>query len=398
MNRMEHVWRLLKRMHWPMLVPLALALAAGVLFIYSACYVSDDLPVKTLYRKQIFWIGIGTVGYFVAALYDYRRLGRWAWALYIGAVAMLILVLTTGRTIYGARRWLMVPGTGFGIQPSEPAKLATLIFLAHLLSLPEVDTTRFRTFAGILLVVAAPLLLVLNQPDLGSSLVFVPPMLVMLFVGGAPLKYVGGLVAAGLLMAALVMGGIVLPEVLELDESLRTRIEQAVPLSGYQQERIRTLIWPKRDPLGAGWNRTQSGIAVGSGGLWGKGFLKGTQNILGFLPRSVAPTDFIYSVIAEETGFAGATAVLLLFAALLLCGWHIAINSPETMGRLLATGILTMLFFHVWINVAMTVGIMPIVGLPLPLFSYGGSFLVTTMVALGLLQSVYVRSPRRLLL
>jgi rod shape determining protein RodA len=147
-----------------------------------------------------------------------------------------------------------------------------------------------------------------------------------------------------------------------------------------------------RDPLGAGWNRQQSMIAVGSGGAWGKGFLAGDQNTLGFLPRSVAPTDFIYSVIAEETGFAGSAAVLALFAALIACGLHAAFRCRDKMGRLLCAGVMGTVAFHACVNIAMTVGLMPITGLPLPLLSYGGSLMLVTMSALGMVQSVLIRS------
>jgi len=148
---------------------------------------------------------------------------------------------------------------------------------------------------------------------------------------------------------------------------------------------------PGRDPLGAGWNKIQSSIAVGSGGFAGKGYLKGTQNVLGFLPRTVAPTDFIYSVIAEEMGFIGSAGLLLLYSILLWAGFRAAQSSRDKLGRLLAVGITSLLFCHVFVNIAMTIGLLPITGLPLPLISYGGSFMVSTMIGLGIVQSVYVR-------
>jgi rod shape determining protein RodA len=395
MNALLHQLRRLRRLHVALLLPVAACLAIGVAFIYSACFISEDVPVKALYLKQLMWIGVGAALHLGVGLSDYRRLGRRSWLLYAATLVLLALVLLAGPRIYGARRWLFLPGTRTGVQPSEFAKLATIILAARLLSRPDVDIRRFRTFAWVLGLTALPLLLVMKQPDLGTAIVFMPPILLMMFVAGVPLRYVGGLVAAGLLAAAAMVAAIAVPEALDMDEAARARIERAVPLTEYQKERILVLLWPDRDPLGAGWNKNQSLIAVGSGGLRGKGYLHGTQNILGFLPRSVAPTDFVYSVIAEETGFAGSAAILLLFGLLAVCGLHIAVCTPDRMGRLLCVGIVTMIVCHVCVNIAMTVGLVPVVGLPLPLMSYGGSFLLTVLGGLGILQSVYICSPQR---
>jgi rod shape determining protein RodA len=166
-------------------------------------------------------------------------------------------------------------------------------------------------------------------------------------------------------------------------------------LHDYQKDRILVFLDPSRDPLDAGWNTVQSAIAVGSGGLTGKGYLRGTQNILGFLPRTVAPTDFIFSVIAEETGFLGSLTLLLLFAVLAFGGMRAALRARDKFGRLLAVGVTVLVMFHVFVNMAMTIGLMPITGIPLPLVSYGGSFMVCTLAMLGIVQSVYVRRVRR---
>lgn len=387
--------RRLRRMHLLLLVPILACLAIGVVFIYSACFISEDQPVKTLYQKQSLWIAVGAVLHTLVALYDYHRLGRRGWLLYAGSLLLLLLVLVFGPRIYGARRWLFLPGTRVGVQPSEFAKLATIVLAARLLSRPDVDVTRFRTFAWVLGLTAFPLLLVMKQPDLGTAIVFMPPVLLMMFVAGVPGRYVGGLVAAGLLAASAIMAAVAAPEALDLSDAARERIERVVPLTDYQRERILVLLWPDRDPLGAGWNKNQSLIAIGSGGLRGKGYLRGTQNILGFLPRSVAPTDFVYSVIAEETGFLGSAAILLLFGLLSTFGLHVAVSTPDRLGRLLCVGIVAMVVCHVWVNIAMTVGLVPVVGLPLPLLSYGGSFMMTVLGGLGILQSVYIRSPQR---
>jgi len=192
----------------------------------------------------------------------------------------------------------------------------------------------------------------------------------------------------------VVLGSVFLPSVPDLGPEARETFSKLSILSDYQRDRIMVFFDPNADPLGAGWNRLQSEIAVGSGGLWGKGYLQGTQNILGFLPRSVAPTDFIFSVISEEMGFIGSVVVLGLFGLVLWAGIATAAQARDKMGRLLCVGIVAMLFSHVFVNVGMTVGLMPITGLPLPLLSYGGSFMLVVMASLGLVQSVHIRSRR----
>jgi rod shape determining protein RodA len=392
----DRVLRFIRRMNWPMIVVMAMALVLGVLFIYSSCYIREEQPVRSFYKRQIMWIALGAVCYGICAGYDFRRLVRSGGVLYAACIVLLLLVLVMGKRIYGARRWLMLVG-GIGIQPSELAKLATLIFFARLLSLPEINLCKLKTFFTMLGVLALPVALILRQPDLGTAMAFIPPAFIMMYVAGVPLRYLLSVVMLGVLVAGLILGALVLTDNENLSEETRAKIQKAIPLSEYQQDRLKVLLWPDRDPLGAGWNKNQSEIAVGSGGMWGKGFLKGTQNILGFLPRSVAPTDFIYSVIAEEKGFMGSAFVLCLFGAVVVLGCRVALFTPDRMGRLLCVGIVAMVFCHVWINIAMTVGLMPITGLPLPLLSYGGSFLIMTMSSLGILQSVYARSPRRLL-
>jgi len=396
MSVKDQILRFVRRMNWPMIIVIAMALVLGVLFIYSSCYIREEQPVRTFYKKQIMWIALGALCYGICAAYDFRRLVRSGGFLYAACLVLLLLVLVMGRRIYGARRWLMLVG-GVGVQPSELAKLATLIYFARLLSLPELNLEKPKTFFTLMGVLALPVVMILRQPDLGTAMAFIPPVFIMMFVAGVPLRYLLSVVAVGVVSASLILGALVLTDNENLSEETRARIQKVIPLGEYQQDRLKVLLWPDRDPLGAGWNKNQSEIAVGSGGMWGKGFLKGTQNILGFLPRSVAPTDFIYSVIAEEKGFVGSAFVLCIFAAIVVLGCRVAVLTPDRMGRLLCIGIVAMVFCHVWINIAMTVGLMPITGLPLPLLSYGGSFLIMTMSALGILQSVYARSPRRMI-
>ena len=239
-----------------------------------------------------------------------------------------------------------------------------------------------------------PALLILKEPDLGTAMIFLPVAFVMMFAAGVPMRHL--LILAGLVVAiaAILLGLLFLPQKMGASEETAEGILRTVGLKGYHRDRIVGFIKPGKDPLGTGWNKMQSQIAIGSGGPWGKGFLKGTQNILGFLPRSVAPTDFIYSVIAEEMGFFGSVLVLLLFGLLLFCGMQTALAAQDKLGHLLCTGVVVMIFCHVFINIAMTAGLLPITGLPLPLLRYGGSFMIVTMSALGIVQSVYIRSRR----
>lgn len=393
LNRLGRKLRLLKRLNWVMLLSTALLLVVGVLFVYSSCYVSEEQPVRLLYKRQIVWVVAGMGCSLWLVLWDYRRWRRYAWWLYGLCMILLVLVLLIGARVYGARRWLMI--FDVGIQPSEFAKLATIGLLARQLSLPGVNYRRPSTIAGLLALVLLPVALIVKEPDLGTAMVFVPTAAVMMFVAGVPLRVLGSLALAACTGVGLLLGALFLPARMGMDETAQVRMQQMTGISDYQKDRIEVFFRSDKDPLGVGWNKRQSEIAVGSGGPWGKGFLKGTQNVLGFLPRSVAPTDFIYSVIAEETGFFGSAVVLLLYALLLICGVWTGVNAPDKMGRLLCAGIVGMFFSHVFVNIAMTVGLMPVTGLPLPLLSYGGSFMIVMLSALGIVQGVHVRSRRR---
>jgi len=378
-----------------MAVAILALLIVGVLFVYSSCYVSEEQPVRSLYKRQMVWALAGLVCYVLLAIQDYRQLSRRAWWGYAACLFLLILVPFFGKTIYGARRWLMLFGeNGIGIQPSELAKVATILVLAKRLSRPELDLTTVRTLVTTLLIVTVPVLLVIRQPDLGTAMVFLPTAFAMMFVAGVPVKSLGSILGLGAVVVALLLSALFLPEKLGASESTQVQFTQMTGLSSYQRGRIRVYLEPDADPLGAGWNKRQSEIAVGSGGVRGKGFRKGTQNILGFLPRSVAPTDFIFSVIAEEKGFVGSMVVIGLFAVVILSGMLAALKTKNRTGRLLCVGLITLIFCHVFINIAMTVGLMPITGLPLPLLSYGGTFMIIMMSALGIVQSVYIRSHR----
>jgi rod shape determining protein RodA len=360
-----------RRMNWGLFAGILCLTALGVLFIYSASYRGDGLPISSFYKKQMVWLAMGISAYFLAMAVDYHRLSTASWWIYALGILLLVLVLLFGTKMYGATRWLDVGP--LNIQPSEFAKLATVVALAHFLSRPGRDVRRPRCLVHALLITALPFLLILKEPDLGTAAVLLPTAVLILYAAGVPLKYLALLGAVALML--LPLGWLVLDD--------------------YQKTRLLVFVDPARDPLGAGWNKIQSEIAVGSGGLTGKGYLKGTQNVLGFLPRTVAPTDFIFPVIAEEMGFVGSALVMSLYAAVIIGIMRAAIVARDKLGRLLCVGIAAVLFSHVFVNIAMTVGFMPITGLPLPLISYGGSFTIITMMGLGLVQSVYVRRYRR---
>jgi rod shape determining protein RodA len=382
----------LRRMNWIMTLAVLSLLVIGVLFVYSACYISQEQPVRTLYKRQAVWTVVGLLCYAVFACLDYRRLRRFSWWAYAACLFLLVAVLIVGTRIYGARRWLMF--FGIGLQPSELAKLATIIVLARKLSRPGLNLGETRSLAEIALIILVPFALIVKEPDLGTALVFLPTAFIMILAAGMPGRKLLLLLGVGAAGIVALLGALFLPRALDLNPETERQIMRAVGVSSYHRERLVGFFRADRDPLGSGWNKRQSEIAVGSGGTWGKGFLKGTQNILGFLPRSVAPTDFIYSVIAEEKGFFGSATVLGLFGLILVSGFRAALASPDKFGRMLCVGIATLVFCHVFVNIAMTVGMMPITGLPLPLLSYGGSFMVVTMSALGMVQSVYIRSRR----
>ena len=394
MKHLLHALKLLRRMNWWMFLSIVGLLVMGVLFVYSACFISPAKPMRTLYAKQIWW-GIAGIGsYFAFAFIDYRHLRKCAWPAYLVCIFMLLLVLFFGTAVSGARRWLMLL-PGIGVQPSELAKVAVILVLARSLSRPGTNYAHVRPLLSILLVVALPVLLIVREPDIGTAFILLPVALAMMFVAGIPLRALGVLLAVGVVVVSIGLACLYLPRALGASEVWQKRIMRSVMLREYHRKRLTVFFNADADPMDSGWNRRQSEIAVGSGGMWGKGFRQGTQNILGFLPRSVAPTDFIYSVIAEEKGFVGSVSTLMLFGLIILGGVQAALGAPDKMGRLLCAGVVALIFCHVAINIAMTVGYMPIIGLPLPLLSYGGSFIVVVMSALGMVQSVRIRSGHR---
>lgn len=358
---------LFKRMDWLLFLAMAALAVMSISFIYSASYRGPGQPMPQFYRQQLMWFAVGLALYIALAAVDYRLICQWATVWYVLAILSLVLVLVIGVKVYGARRWL---GIGkLGVQPAEVAKLAVIVGLAYYLfhRTPE-QRKRWRTILGAAALVGVPFVLILVEPDLGSAMTLVPIAIGMLFVAGARVKHLALVALLGLCLTPVAWWH----------------------MKKYQRERLTVFLNPNRDPLGAGWNLNQSLIAVGSGGVTGKGFLQGTQNLLGYLPRTVTPNDFLFSVIAEEKGFVGGLGVVGLYAVVLWRGLRIAADARDRLGTLLATGVVAMLFFHVFVNIGMTIGLMPVTGVPLPLLSYGGSFVLVSMTALGLLQNIWI--------
>ena len=381
---------LFRRANWWMIAAMLALTVIGVLFIRSACAARQEEAIRGLYRAQMFWAAAGLAVFGAVSLVDYRRLSDGIWLSYAGALVLLVMVLAVGEERFGGRRWLRF--FGMSVQPSELAKLALLLTLAWMLSRPGTDAARWRTLGVVGVVTLLPVVLILKEPDLGTALVCLPIAGAMVFAAGASLRHLGVLALAGLLAASLLFGVVLVPRWLGWDETRQKEVfSHVIRLKEYQWKRLVVFVDPAVDRTGAGYNSWQSSISVGSGGMTGKGYMRGTQSTLGYLPRTVAPTDFIFSVIAEETGFAGSAAVLGLYGVLMVCGMWTAARARDALGRLISVGVTAMVAAHVFVNIAMTIGAMPVTGIPLPLVSYGGSFMLCTMAAFGLVQSVAIR-------
>jgi rod shape determining protein RodA len=380
----------------PMLAALAGLMFIGTLFIASATLVTEGEQNLAFWRyswfKQMVFYGLGIgLGVMVCAV-PYHTLARWSMVAYWVMILMLGAVLLVGSVRYGARRWLDFGP--FQFQPSEFAKLAFILAMAHFLSRPAYEFRSPVVFVKALGLTLLPFFLILREPDLGSALVLLPAGMVMMFVAGvAPrhlLMFLGGL--AGLVILLLV-------------DILFAPPKWRVPLEPYQRRRLMVYFgidFASPEATGAerqralkeyrdaAYNVEQALIAVGSGGLTGKGWRRGTQNALGFLPRGVAHNDFIFSVIAEESGFVGSVTVLVLYTIVLFSGLKIAGQARDRLGQLVAVGVVTLLSCHVLINIGMNIRLVPVTGIPLPLLSAGGTSVLSSLVAAGLLQNVYL--------
>ena len=346
---------------WVLVMLLCLVAGIGFAMLFSAA----DGNFEPWAQRQMIRFCVGLWALFTIALVDIRLWLRWAYVIYAVSVVLLVGVEVMGTIGMGAQRWIDL-GV-FQLQPSELTKISLVLALARYFhGLTVEDVRRPTVLLPPLAMVALPVALVLKQPDLGTAILLVAGGGAMFFLAGVRLWKFALVIAAA--------GG-------------------AVPvawnfLRDYQKERILTFLDPESDPLGAGYHILQSKIALGSGGTFGKGFMQGTQSHLSFLPER--QTDFIFTMLAEEFGMAGGLLMLGLYTLLLAYGVAIALRCRNHFGRLLAMGVTTTLFLYVFINIAMVTGLIPVVGVPLPLISYGGTAMMTIMVAAGLLMSVYV--------
>ena len=426
------------RYDFVLIIVVTLLIAFGCLMIYSAGFDSIEKINKGFYQKQILWFVFGFIIMVLLTMINYEQLGDYG--LHIYGFLLVILLITTifGTPIRNTRAWLNL-GL-FSVQPSEFMKLAVVIVLAKYLELRERDIRNFKELLIPSLIVFIPMAIILKQPDFGTAIIFIPVLFTMLYVGGADVTHLLSIITiaaialivpmfltyrewvgaegssfllnffkdvsllsivSGILLvigiAAFIMHffmprqylrRIYIPSiVISLGLFLSVIIQNF--FKTYQKKRILVFLNPDLDPHGSGYNIIQSKIAIGSGGFFGKGFLKGSQSQLGFLPEKTS--DFIFSVVAEEWGFIGAVVMLVLFGIIIFKGIQTALESRDKFGAMLASGITAIYFFHLLINIGMVIGIMPVTGLPLTFVSYGGSNLIMAMMGIGIILNIRMR-------
>ncbi len=422
------------------LASVLLLVITGICFIYSSSIASDGTLVSNEYLKQIVWVSLGIVLMSFLILVDYKNAENFSIYIYFALIFLLIITLMFGNKVNGARSWLGI--LDIGIQPSEFAKISTIIMLSSYYAKHSREMKKLRTLCEGLLIISLPMLLILAQPDMGTALVYIPVFLFVSFAAGASVRHILYLVISGTVLIILTVIPVWYQFIYRgnkaaLDFLVNEKLYNwifisfsatvLVAVSGffftkkryyywiiycssmvtfamagaiaarkvlktYQIMRLVVFLDPYVDPKGAGWNIIQSITAVGSGGIFGKGFLNGTQSHLRYLPQQ--STDFIFSIIAEETGFAGSLFVFALFCVIIARGLYISAQSKDQFGSNIAAGIVAMIFFHFIVNIGMTIGIMPITGIPLFFLSYGGSSLWTAMSGAALLINVYFRRYR----
>ncbi|HXT40928.1 MAG TPA: rod shape-determining protein RodA [Candidatus Angelobacter sp.] len=383
------------RVDWQMIVAVLGLMVIGVSFIYSAKPPTETTAwYNAFYVRQIIWYAMGIGGAIAVCLVDYHSLSRWALIAYWGTILLLIAVLLPHIGAYrlGARRWIDLGF--FQLQPSEFAKLSFIFIQAHFLSRPGEELRQPYVFVKAVGLTLLPFLLILKEPDLGSSLVLLPVGLVMTYVAGVPPRFLLRLVGTvGVLVALLLADILFAPSnwQIKLEDYQRRRLwvyfgRDFAADKNTETERQKARLQERNDS----WNVRQALISVGSGGFWGKGWRQGQQIALGYLPPVVAHNDFIFSVIAEEKGFLGSVLVLSLYTVVLFTGIRIAGQARDRLGKLLAVGVVTLLFSHVFINIGMNIRLMPVTGIPLPLLSYGGSSVICSLIAAGILQNVHL--------
>ena len=366
---MTPLLRKLLGLNWALAITMLALAIFGVIAIYSATYMREESVATEFWRKQANWVAVGFLAFMVTSLIDYRWVRWGALPMYLAGIIFLVLTKFIGTKVYGSRSWLHLGPINF--QPSQLAVIAGIMVLALFLS-----HNQFRDMHPMLrlilcgVIVGAPCLLILMQPDLGMTIIWGPVLLALLFVGGIPLRY--------LICILLIVIGFI-PLAINLG------------LKPYQQERITAFINPEIDKQGSAWAINQSLIAIGSGGWSGKGFkAPNTQIEMGFLPATAVHNDYIFSAIGEQWGFVGGTFLIGAFGLLLLTCLFVAFFAGDQFGLLLVIGVTALIFTHIFQNIGMTISLLPITGVPLPLISYSGSFVLIIMFGLGIVNSVWI--------
>ncbi|MFC1855540.1 rod shape-determining protein RodA [Thermodesulfobacteriota bacterium] len=357
--------RLVLNFDWGYFFLIIILSGIGIINLYSASY-SFEETAKAIYIRQMYWLGLGICLMLITFVIDYRQYEQYAYFIYFLSIVLLTLVLISGKVAGGSQRWLQVGP--FRVQASEFMKISITLALAKYFHKERgTDIYSLRDLIIPMLMVALPMILIIKEPDLGSALMIMFIAIAVIFFNKIDKRSLLVIIIAGLILTPF----------------------SWYMLKDYQKQRIRTLFSSDIDPQSSGYHIIQSKIAVGSGLFSGKGFMQGTQSQLRFLPEH--HTDFIFSVLAEEWGFLGCFIVLILFLALLLWGINISTHSKDKFGAIVAFGITAMLFFQIVINIGMVIGIMPVVGITLPLFSYGGSSMISVFICFGLMFNISMR-------
>ena len=400
--------RALRNVDWTLVGCVLFLMGLGLMLVYSASQV-PALPGRSqLFNRQVMWMVMGMFVLLFCTVVPYRVWEEYCHVLYVVSILLLLVVPVIGAERLGAKRWIALGG--FQFQPSEVAKFATMLLVARMLAQPRLDIRRLSTLLPVLAVAFLPFALILAEPDLGTALSIPASLVTMIYWIGMPLIAILMIVAPLLSMILAVKIWLWIPFLIALAAGLYfLRLRRSLlivvllvnaaagavtpivwnSLKPYQQQRVLTFLDPEEDMAGAGYQVIQSRIAIGSGGLTGRGFLKGTQKGLAFLPQQ--HTDFVFSVLGEEWGFLGCLAALSAFALLVTRAIRLAMKARSRFASLLVVGICSSLVFHVAVNVSMTLGLAPVTGIPLPFLSYGGTFLLATMAQMGLLFNVSIR-------
>lgn len=382
---------------WLLLLATLCLVVIGVAFIASArspAEAAEDYPLfGQFFFKQMIFACMGLTAAVLVNVLDYHSLARWSLVFYWACIGILLLVPFIGVSAGGATRWLNL-GL-FNFQPSELAKLAFIFMLASFLARPDQELRTVGNFWKAIGMMVLPFIIILKEPDLGSALIFIPVGLVMMFVGNIPLRYLAKLVGGAALLIALVL----------VDVLFAPKALQFIQLENYQKQRLMVYFGLDFAPENAteaerraarqlqeekSYQVRQALITVGSGGLRGKGWRQGNQTLYGYLPPGAAHNDFIFSVIAEQKGFIGSATVIVLYGVILFTGIRIASQARDRLGKLLAVGVVTLVFSHVFINIGMNIRLMPVTGVPLPLLSYGGTSVIVSLLAIGVLHNVHL--------